>query len=587
MADDTPLCVVAGAGSGKTAVLTRRVARRILDGSASADHSLVVTFTRKAAGELRRRLVRLGVGGSAEGTLQAGTFHAVAYGQLRRHWADTGQAPRRLLDDPRRVLGKVLEPTGPGATGPARSPTDRRALLSALEAEVHWAQARLVAPADYEAAAREAGRLTPLPRAAVADTLHRYQLAKQRKGLLDLDDLLTSAADLLEGDATAAAAVRWRLRHFYVDEFQDVNPAQWRLLMSWLGDRRDLFVVGDPRQSVYCWNGADPTLLDRIAVLLPGTSVLSLEENHRSSPQVVRAASAVLEQDEAPTSRPDGPEPTVDGFEDDRVEADAVVRWLRLAHRPGRPWSHLAVLARTHARLEHVAAALEQAGIPWRSSRGDGAATAATGRGGSVGSAVVFLRALPRDTALRAAVAELAVATSAASVPAPVPGALVRLVDEHVEDATTPTAGSFVDWLAASGGGWDDPPGEAGGDRGGADGSGPAVELATFHRAKGLQWPVVAVVGLEEGTVPIAYASTPAAVAEERRLLYVALTRAEEDLWCSWARRRESGDRSWQCEPSQYLELLHSSCRADRPVTDVPAVLDRIRTLRERLPAAG
>jgi DNA helicase II / ATP-dependent DNA helicase PcrA len=569
----SPLCVVAGAGSGKTSVLTRRVARRVLDGSASVEHALVVTFTRKAAGELRHRLGKLGV----TGTVHAGTFHAAAYRQLRRYWADKRQRPPVLLDDAQRLVTELLH------CDAHMSSTARRALVSAVVTEVHWAQARLIAPEDYPSHAAALGRGTPLPYAEVAELLVRYRDAKNTRGLLDFDDLLTRCTDMIEQDATMAAAVRWRVRHLFVDEFQDANPAQWRLLMAWLGHRDDLFVVGDPAQAVYSWNGADPELIDRMPTLLPGTTVIGLDENHRSSPQVVRAACAVLGSPTAPTSRPDGPEPVVHSFEDDGEEAQAVVRWLRLAHRPGRSWAQTAVLARTHARLEPVARALEEAGIPFRLSNGG----ASPGRyrrlgDGPLESARAFLARLPRDRPLRAAVAELVVDSAA-----PIGGLVARLVDEHIEETTDATAGSFVDWLAAN----DEIDADHTGPGTTPEGEGaptPAVELATFHRAKGLQWPAVCVVGLEAGTVPIIYASSAAARAEERRLLYVALSRAEEDLWCSWARQRTVGDNSWECTPSPFLAPIDAR-RAGHGASeaDVLTVTDRIAALRSQLPAAG
>ncbi len=571
MADDSPLCVRAGAGSGKTSVLTRRVARRVLDGSASADHTLVVTFTRKAAGELRSRLFTLGV----PGVVPTGTFHAAAYRQLRHHWADRAERPRRLLDDSRRVVGELL-PADTTVTGAAR-----QNLIGSVDAELHWAQARLIAPEGYRDAAVAAGRVTPLSPAEVAEIYARYGETKARRGLIDLDDLLTSCAEIIERDGTVAAAVRWRVRHLFVDEFQDVNPAQWRLLKAWLGDRDDLFVVGDPFQAVYSWNGADPTLFDKMPTLLPKTTVLGLDENHRCTPQVVRAACAVLGTDPAPTTRPDGPEPSVQSFEDDRAEADAVVRWLRLSHRPGRSWSQMAVLARTHARLEPLADALRSAGIPFRSSRGHGARKHSGNGAGPLDAAYAFLRALPRDLPLRAAIAELAVGSATALVPA-----VVRLADEHIDEAPEATAGTFVDWLAANDALEADVAGAAGDVEDSSSPSGAAVELATFHRAKGLQWSAVAVIGLEAGTVPIVYASTPAARAEERRLLYVALTRAEDELWCSWSRRRYAGEHAWDCEPSPYLASIGASAVVDTTLA-LPVAVARIAALRDRLPVAG
>jgi DNA helicase-2/ATP-dependent DNA helicase PcrA len=565
-ADEAPLCVLAAAGSGKTTVLARRVARRVLDGSARPEHTLVVTFTRKASQELRERLRRLAVPAG----ISAGTFHALAFAQLRRHWVDRELRPPVVIDDPTRLVRSLVGSRV--SVKPAR--------LAALVGELHWAQVSMLAPEAYAPTALAAGRdsVSGISHQAVAEIYAAYGAEKKRRNVLDLDDLVTRCASLLEEDLVAAAAQRWRIRHVFVDEFQDVNHAQWRLLTAWLGDRRDLFVVGDPRQAIYAWNGADPTLLDRLPELLPGTVVLRLDDNHRSTPQVVNAASAVLGADPSQASRPDGCSPVVDGFDDDDAEAVAVTRWLRRAHRPGRPWSHLAVLARTNSRLDPVARALEHAGIPYR--MGGAAKESARAR-----QALAELRRAPKTRHLRSALAELVVnqqcERDAESPETSTPGgdeqdhglprALAQLADEHALEFPDATVGEFLDWVAAGGDGAMEL--EA------VDG----VELSTFHRAKGLEWPAVAVIGLEDGMVPIAYATTPEAVAEERRLLYVALTRAEDELWCSWARVRRAGDRSWRCDPSPLLDAVEKASRDPGP-PDAEQLSCRIASLRTMLP---
>jgi DNA helicase-2/ATP-dependent DNA helicase PcrA len=595
VSEAAPLCVLAGAGSGKTTVLTRRVARRLADGSAEPAHTLVVTFTRKAARELRGRLWRSDV----PGPVWAGTFHAAAYAQLRRHWADTGARPSAVVDDPSRFLRRVIDLPDLVAADTVR----------AVLAEIQWAQARLVGPEVYVEAARAAERRTPLALEEIAGTYARYDEAKRTHGVIDLGDLLTGCAEVLERDTAAAAAARWRIRHLFVDEFQDMNPAQFRLLNAWLGGRTDLFVVGDPRQAVYGWNGADPTLLERLPELLPGTVVLRLDANHRSSPQVIAAARAVLRgpvrpggsrlagdsgDDGEPGGRPDGPVPAVAGFDDDAEEATAVARWLRVMHRPGRPWSHLAVLARTNARLAPVAAALRSAGIPFRV----GSAPEASAE---IRAVIDLLGAGPRERPLRSVLADLSLADSPLSDPSPtapsptdpsmvdgggagaspdrrsgIPGALLKLADEHAVEDPGATVGGFLAWLAAT---VDDT--AAASEAGTAA---CAVELSTFHRAKGLEWPAVALVGLEDGLVPISYATSPSARAEERRLLYVAVTRAEEYLWCSWARQRQAAGRSWSCRPSPLLAALEDA-GAGGGLTDHTAFATRIASLRARLPA--
>ena len=584
--DAAPLCVLAGAGSGKTTVLTRRVARRIADGSADPAHVLVATFTRKAAGELRSRLRRLGI----PGPVWAGTFHAAAFAHLRAHRADRGLRPLAVLDDPARLLRDV--PLA-GRVVDARH-------LDALVTEIQWAQSRLVPPGRYADAARACRRRAPFPLEVADGCYAAYTEAKRARGVVDLADLLVECAALYERDAEAAAAMRWRIRHVFVDEFQDLNPAQFRLLQAWLGGRDDLFLVGDPRQAVYGWNGADPTLLERVESVLPGTTVMRLDQNLRSSPQVVAAARAVLgashdvaantATNTAPATSPDGPEPRVQGFEDDRAEARALARWLRLAHHPGRTWSQMAVLARTHRRLDQVAVALDEAGVPFRRA---GAASS-----DAVAPFLGPLRRVAASAPLRAAMVDVAESVGAEAV---VPPPLSRLADEFALDDPFPTVGGFLAWLDATVGSPDedqelvaaragDPgtlPASAGAD---AERPGGPVVLTTFHRAKGLEWPVVAVVGLEDGLVPIAYAGSAEALGEERRLLYVAMTRAGRDLWCSWAATRELGGVVRQCTPSPFLEPLTAARESPGPRTPATRradTLSRLAALRTRLASSA
>jgi DNA helicase-2/ATP-dependent DNA helicase PcrA len=574
------LCVMAGAGSGKTTVLTRRVAWRVAEGGIDPEHTMVVTFTRKAALELRERLGRLGVTG-----VTASTFHGAAYGELRRHRADRGVAAPTLVPEPERLLRRLL------SEEPGASPTTP----SALAGELSWARARLIDPAHYPAAARAARRNPPLPYEQTARLMERYAELKRRRGVIDLDDLVLQCADLLEEDATWAAAVRWRLRHLFVDEFQDVNPAQWRLLEAWRGGHPDLCAVGDGRQAIYSWNGSDPSLIERLPDLVPGTVVLSLDENHRSTPRIVEAASAVLcppagcdvpsptASSPAPipsTIGDEGPVPRLEGFEDEDTEAAAVVAWLRTTRRPGHPWRHLAVLARTHARLEPVAEALGALDIPVRRS-------GVNQRTPELAARLQSLRSMTRDMPLRAAVAEVVADADAGDHvtgagdhvyrPAGAASAselLVRLADEHAWQETVPTVRSFLAWFTANRAdtGWT-----------GEDG----VELLSFHQAKGLEWPAVAVIGLETGTMPIAYAVDDLAVAEERRLLYVAMTRAERHLWCSWAERgRSAGFTAVARQRSPFLDVLPGLLAEGAPL-QAEAALARLANLRDRLAAAG
>ena len=338
------LCVVAGAGAGKTRVLTLRVARRVRDGSIEADRTLVTTFSRKAADELRTRLWSLGVSG-----VKAGTFHRTALGLLREHRELRGRPLPQLLPDRRRLLADVT-------TGDPRR-------TRALDGEIGWAKARLVSPEQYEAEARRHRRRSGISADQVADAYARYETERARRRLLDFDDLIVACADALAGDREFADSIRWRTRHLFVDEMQDVNPAQFRLLTTMLADEPDLFVVGDPNQSVYGFNGADPTLLDRLPEILRGTKVIRLDENHRCTPQVVAVATAVLADGGAAgavvpprTTRVDGPVPTVVAHATEDDEAAWAATRAKLSRTPGRKWSSIAVLTRTNAQLAKVQA---------------------------------------------------------------------------------------------------------------------------------------------------------------------------------------------------------------------------------------
>ena len=293
-------------------------------------------------------------------------------------------------------------------------------------------------------------------------------------------------ASALETDDRFGAAQRWRWQHVFVDELQDVNPLQCRLLLALLGDNEDLFVVGDPNQAIYGWNGADPGFLAEFPQRWPRAEVVRLDDNHRSSPQVVAAAAAVLGRQAGAitvrSSRPDGPMPNLRSYPSEDAEGAGIALEMREAHSQGLPWPGMAVLARTNSQLSVVSGALARAGVPFR--------------------------------------------------------AMTPLEDEDLrpEDGAQ-TASPGTEAVAE------------------------AVTVCSFHRAKGLQWPAVWICGLEAGLVPIAYAISPSALAEERRLLYVALTRAERELHCSWARQRRAGNgAALRRGPSPWLAALAAHC---------------------------
>ena len=553
-----PLCIVAGAGSGKTRVLTRRIAHRIATNEADPAHVLVLTFTRKAGAELRRRWWGLGV----RDQVAAGTFHSVAYAQLRRRWADAGQLPPALLPRKARILRSIVQ-------------LHDGERLADLAAEIDWAKARALTPAAYEEAATRARRRPPRGAGHVAEVYEQYEAEKRRRGVLDLDDLLGVCAEALERDPAFAAAQRWRFRHLFVDEFQDVNPAQLRLLQGWLGDRSDLCVVGDPNQAISAWNGASPAVLTGFVDQFPGAEVIRLEANHRSTPEVVAAAAAVLGSTGGTgrATRPEGSPPSVRRYETDLDEAAGIARAVRDSHPPGTAWSAVAVLARTNAQLVPIEAALRAAGIPVRQR-------SAFLDHPDVKTALSDLRrpnvaSLPL-TAVLSDIEAMAAEEGADEERRTALLELVRLGREHVTLDERASPAGFGAWLASC-------------LRGDGDGPGAnAVELATFHRAKGLEWPVVFLAGLEEGFVPIAGAhERPDLEDEERRLFYVAITRAVDRLACSWAATRTFGDRAVARQPSPWLALVEHTAQELRPAPPPDAWRDQVAASRQALQAAA
>jgi DNA helicase-2/ATP-dependent DNA helicase PcrA len=529
--DAAPLCILAGAGSGKTRVLTRRIGYRIASDRADAGHVLALTFTRRAAGELGDRLRKLGI----RDRVTAGTFHAVAYAQLRQYWADRGQPPPALLDRKSRLLARLV----------VGRPDVADVALRDLAAEIEWATARLIAPERYPAEARAAGRRPPAAADAVASLFARYQVEKQRTRLADFDDLLSLCADALDRDPGFAAVQRWRWRHIFVDEFQDLNPLQFRLLSAWLGDRRDICVVGDPNQAVYGWNGADATLLDSLPLRWPGTEVVHLDDNHRCTPQVVAAAVRVLgcSDRDVHSSRADGPAAVVRAYPDDAAEAHGVVAEMRQQRAGGRPWSEMAVLVRTNAQMLVFEAACRAAQVPYRLA---GARPLLDDPEIQARLAEVGAR---RGESFAVVASDLAAATTTAATDRAGAGAvaaevLVGLAADFQHLESRPTVEGFLSWLGPA----------TSRDR--MDHGAAGITMSTFHRAKGLEWPLVWVAGIEEGFVPIAHARSDEEETEERRLLYVAMTRAGDELRCSWAEERRFGDHTMSRRPSPWLAAV-------------------------------
>ncbi len=529
-----PVCILAGAGTGKTRTITHRIAYGVHTGRYVPEQVLAVTFTARAAGELRGRLAALEVGG-----VQARTFHAAAMRQLRYF------APR-VLGGPMPGLVENKLRLVASAASRSRLSTDRTSLRD-LASEIEWAKTTLATPEDYPARARAAGREPPFEAAAVSAVYASYESAKQRDGVLDFEDLLLVTAYALEEHREVAQQIRGQYRHFVVDEYQDVNPLQQRLLDAWLGGRADVCVVGDPNQTIYSFTGADPDYLLGFADRYPDSAVVKLERDYRSTPQVVGLANRLIGQ--APRrkglpglrllgQRADGPEPRFTEHPDEPAEAAAVAARCRALIDGGMPASEIAVLFRINAQSEVYEAALTDVGVPYVLKGGERFFERP-----EIREAVLLLRGAAAGGhdagALVPTVRDVLASRGWAEHRPPAGGAardrwqslsaLVDLAVDLVADNPTLDLQGFVAHLAERADAQHAPTVQG-------------VTLASMHAAKGLEWDVVFVVGLVDGVVPISQSlARPDAVEEERRLLYVAITRAREQLTLSWSLARNPG----------------------------------------------
>jgi DNA helicase-2/ATP-dependent DNA helicase PcrA len=543
-----PLSIIAPAGSGKTRVLTRRIAFGAREARLVPRHVLAVTFTRKAAGELVSRIRTLGV----DGRITAGTFHAVALSQLRRHSHERNREMPRLVERKGRLLAPLMGTRGAAA---AVAVTD-------VASEIEWAKARLVTPDGYAQAAARAGRRPPRAATEVSELFAAYEAEKRRRRLIDFDDVLIRCAEAIDRDEEFAAGQRWRFRHLFVDEFQDATPLQLRLLRAWLGGSDDLTVVGDPAQAIYAFTGADASPLLDFEHAFPGGETIALARNYRSTPDVVAIAEVALgaaagrARVRPEAIRPTGAAPTVTVYPDDETEARAVADACWRSHAEGVPWTQIGVLFRTNAQSSQFERAFTGRQVPFRIGEQQRFAARPPVRA-LLDQMRDAERRLPgRDFAHY--LADLAVDQD----DEPVEGADTDSSAGHAaaelrghRDALLELGRDFLETVGGRGGvaeftTWLDTA------TGRASDAATGVDLVTFHRAKGLEWSVVFVTGLERGLVPISWAGTPEAQAEERRLLHVALSRAGDELHCSWACTRTTGSRAAPREPSPWLGAL-------------------------------
>ena len=566
-----PVRVLAGAGTGKTRAITHRIAYGVATGTYNPAEVLAVTFTTRAAGEMRSRLRALGAPG-----VQARTFHSAALRQLRWFWPKVyGGEPPQLIES------KI--PVVAGAARRNRVQVDQGTLRD-LASEIEWAKVSNVRPDDYERVAP--GRLrevSGLDAASVAHVFGTYEELKREQGRMDMEDVLLIGAALLAEDERVAATVRQQYKWFVVDEYQDVSPIQAALLELWLGGRDEICVVGDPAQTIYSFAGARAAYLTEFVRTHPRATSIELVRNYRSTPQIIETANGLLKGSRTGAvslraQQPSGEPVAWRELPDEVAEAEAVADDIVALQRAGTPLREIAVLFRINAQSESFEEALASRSVPYV-VRG----AARFFERPEVRQALALLRAGARageatgdDLAerVRGVLAGMGWSGQAPAGRGQARDrwesltALVSQAEEYAGADLAPTLEGFVAEL----------------DRRAHEQHAPVAEgvtLATLHAAKGLEWDAVFLAGLQDGSVPFTYATTPEAVEEERRLLYVGITRARKRLTLSWSLARNPGGQARR-KPSRFLAGLRPESASDRDAAQTGSASKRRRAKASR-----
>lgn len=548
-----PVCVLAGAGTGKTRAITHRIAYGVRAGILQPSSVLAVTFTNRAAGEMRGRLRQLGAGG-----VQARTFHSAALRQLQYFW------PKAVGGDLPRLLERKVQLVAEAAAR-CGIRLDRNELRD-VTSEIEWAKVTQTVPADYPAMVAKSQRDAPRDPAEVSQVYATYEQLKRERTVIDFEDVLLLTVGILQDRHDIADHVRRQYQHFVVDEYQDVSPLQQRLLDLWLGDRDSLCVVGDAGQTIYSFTGATPDHLLGFRTRHPGATVVKLVRDYRSTPQVVHLANGLLAQAsgraaehrlDLVSQRERGPEPAFVEYADEPAEAEGTARRIRDLITAGVPAGEIAVLYRVNAQSEVYEQALADAGVPYQlrgaerfferpEVREAGIALRGAARAGANDSLLDDAEGLPAE--VRAVLStkgwrsEPPAGSGAVRDRWESLAALVRLAEDFERAKPGATLSDLVAEL----------------DERAAAQHAPTVQgvtLASLHSAKGLEWDAVFLVGLTEGMMPITYAKTAEQIEEERRLLYVGVTRARYHLALSWSLARSPGSRPGR-RPTRFLNGL-------------------------------
>ncbi|MDE2591500.1 MAG: ATP-dependent helicase [Actinomycetales bacterium] len=538
-----PTVILAGAGTGKTRTVTHRIAYGIARGYYAPNRILALTYTNRAAGELRDRLRRMGIVG-----VSVKTFHAAALSQLEYFWPQYAGVPAPLvIESKARFIARAAESQGVMLD---------TAGVRELASEIEWRKFSMLSLDEYAQVRRPAAAgLSHAKNVAIQEAYENLKTKEQR---LDWEDVLVLCLGLLRAEPRALAHVQQQYRFFTVDEYQDISPLQHALLDEWLGGHSDLCVVGDPNQTIYSFTGASAAFLQGFANRFDGSTVVELTTNYRSTPAIVETANRLLRGENSmaelvAANRESAAQPVVPrAFDSVSDELNWVAYSVRQRLEQGVPASQIAILYRVNGQSEAIENALARQNVEYQL------------RGGQrffarpeIVQAMLALRAeaiSPSAKPLFQTVSDICRSLGWQSQPPEHSGAtrekweslnaLIGILDELDPAAT------IVDFVAEL----DER------QRSQHEPTKEAVTLSTIHAAKGLEWQVVYVVGLTEGYLPIAYAESDAAIAEERRLLYVAITRARTSLQLTFARRDVGGRPT---APSRFLSSLSRHAAGD------------------------